>query len=1134
MKLYRLQVVIILVLLAGGRLYAQTPQGRITGRVTDSSGAVLAKAKVTIENAETGTKRLLESNSAGEYFAPNLNPGLYNVRVEASGFKSFERKGIQLEVATDVRVDAEMKVGAVTEVMEVTGEQTEVDTVTDTLGGTITNKAINELPLQGRDFQNLLELRPGIQRTPGGGFHSVTTNGLRFEDNNYIVDGTDDNDVYYGETVINDAGVAGTPASHLPLDAIQEFNTMENQSADYGFKPGAVVNIGLKSGTNTFHGTGYYFHRNSAFDARNWFNPAPNPASALLLHQFGGSVGGPIMKDKWFFFANYEGVRDKVGNPFNESSPITVSMIPQAAKLADLGLLPEDVSLVDAQAAAGCPGAPTCSPVSHGISSLFLQNPGFTASQTDPTLINFNFNNQNREDNFVAKSDYHLGEKHVITGRYFYANSLQTEEDTAPLRLDWLSTATTKIHVTGLNWTWTPNSRWVNEARFGYNRYWQTDAPLDQHRSPASYGIDTGVTDPRLFGFPRVSISPFEYMGGNFNWPLQTTPTQTFQILDNLSYIRGRHNVHFGGEFRQGSTDYFRSRYGRGRVDFSDLESFVAGDVRRGRILIGDTTRGITLTSFGGFVQDDWRVRPRLTLNLGLRYDLTLPVKDSQDRLSNFIPSRGLVQVGRGISSPYDTNYKSFSPRLGVAWDLFGTGKTVLRAGGSIIFEQPSIRNFVDRGGLNENPSGALLVGADGVPVRGSGTVRVTTQLLGGSQINWVPGKSWFNPSPDFTCDVNDTQCDVFGVLQHLATPYVASWNFNLQHELSRTTVLEAAYVATRGIKLYSHRDINQVIPALDDNSEQVGRPFVQNCAPPVGTNLGQGPCLPWVGFANYVENRGHSAYDGLQVTVTQRAFRGLNFLAGYTWAHAVDNGTSNRGAYPQDSNNFNAERGNGDYDIRHRFTFSLTYELPNWKAPAQLASGWTVTSIVNLQTGEPVTFTDFSDDISGTGELLDRWNFAGNPDDVHLSARQGMSYVPDGTTSPGCVAQAHGDPLLLQTLGDFGCYQQGTAVFTPPAYGTFGNEPRNLFRGPGFANLDMSVTKRFKINERFNVQLRGEFFNVLNHPIFDGLYTENNDLSTLGPGVGLLNSTPDVAAANPVIGSGGSRHIQLGVKFIW
>src|SRR5208337_4175269 len=327
MKTIRLAVfAVVAVLLVAPSLSAQTSQGRISGRVADQTSAVVAGATITILNTETGIKRVLTTNATGEYFAPNLDPGVYSIKVEAPSFKTLERPAFRLEVATDVRQDFVLRPGAATETVTVSGEQPLVETLNDTLGGTITNKAINDLPLQGRDFQNLLELRPGVQRVPGGGFHSTTSNGNRTDDNNYIVDGTDDNDSYYGETVLNNAGVQGTPASHLPLDAIQEFNDQENQGADYGWKPGAVVNIGLKSGTNQFHGTTYYFHRNSAFDARNYFDPAPDPVAALLLHQFGASVGGPIIRGKLFFFGTYEGVRHRVGNPFYASSPVTETL----------------------------------------------------------------------------------------------------------------------------------------------------------------------------------------------------------------------------------------------------------------------------------------------------------------------------------------------------------------------------------------------------------------------------------------------------------------------------------------------------------------------------------------------------------------------------------------------------------------------------------------------------------------------------------------------------------------------------------------------------------------------------------------------------------------------------------------
>lgn len=1109
MKCCRIALSVVF-LISAVLVWGQTPTGRIAGRVTDATGAIVSNATVTIQNTGTGLKRVLESNSAGDYVAPNLAPGVYAVTVSAPTFKSAERRSVRLEVASEIRLDFELSPGQVSEVVEVMGQQTEINTITDTLGGTLTNKAINELPLQGRDFQNLLELRPGIQRTPGGGFHSVTSNGNRTQDNNYIVDGTDGNDVYWGESVLNMAGVLGTPASHLPLDAIQEFNTQENQSADYGWKPGAVVNIGLKSGTNQFHGTAYYFHRNSAFDARNYFNPAPQPLSDLLLHNFGASFGGPIIKDKWFIFGNYEGVRHKVGNPYNVESPVTVP-------IGD-----PELSLPDAEVAAGCPAA--CSLVSRQLAKLFLPNLG-TTTPGDPASINFNFNNTNREDNMIVKSDYHLNSRNTITGRYFYANSLLTEEDTAPIRAEWLSVATTHAHVMGVNWTWIPNPHWVNEARFGYNRNWQSDDVVDHNKSAESYGLNTGITDPRLLGFPRIDIGGFNYMGGNYSWPLFTTPNYTYQATDNVSVTHGAHNLGFGAEFRYGGADNFRARYGRGRVVFDSLVDFLQGNIDYGQVLTGDTHRNITMKAFGAFIQDNWRIRPRVTLTLGLRYDLSLPIHDEHNQIANFLPDQGLLQVGHGIDSPYATDWNNFSPRAGIAWDVFGTGKTVLRAGGAIIYEQPAISEFVTRGGLNDNPSGAAGV------TPGTGNIQVFSRFPDGSDLSplWLAGSPLFDTSPGGAC-TSDEPCDVFGVLPHLATPYVASWNFNLQQQLTKSTVLEVGYVANRGIKLFSHRDINQVIPALDDGTEQFGRPFTQNCPAPVGIGRG-GPCFPWIEYANLIENMGNSNYQGLQATLTQRASHGLDFLAGYTWAHAIDNGTSNLGGYPQDNNNYNAERGNGDFDIRHRFTFSVTYEPPKFKAPLQFGEGWTVTSIVNLQTGEPYNLYDSYDDISATAEFTDRWNFFGNPDDIKWGTTQQMSYIYPASTNPKCAAHAS-----ASQLDNWGCLVAGNSVITPPEPGQFGNMGRNIFRGPAFANWDMSLTKRWKLNERMNLQLRGEFFNILNHTNFD-LFTMSTDISDPVYSINDLmvaKATPDVGVANPVVGSGGSRHIQLGVKLIW
>jgi Carboxypeptidase regulatory-like domain len=564
------------------RSAAQT-QGRITGRVTDSSGAVIVGAKVEIENRGKGVKRSLETNSSGDYVAPGLEPGVYAVTVEAPNFKKTVRERVQIEVAKDLKIDFELTPGATNEVMEVRDEAPLVDATTTTLEGVMSNKAINDLPLQGRDFQNLLDLHPGVQRTAGGGFHSVTSNGLRPDDNNFVIDGATDTDAYWGTTVLNEEGIEGTPASNLPLDAIQEFNTQEHPQADFGQKPGVVVNIGLKTGTDQIHGTAYYFHRNEVFDARNFFDHSVDPvtgkpakAAALLLHQFGASIGGPILKGKWFYFVNYEGVRSKVGNPFIVFTPVTQSFATPDNPEGD-----PTTSIIDAANKARCnedPLPPTCTQLSKNLIPFFPNNPGFTTDPDDPTAINYNFNNQTRADNLVFKSDYHFNEHHVLTGRYIYANTTQTEYDGTQVAPQWLSHAEPVTQVLGVDWTWTPNSRWVNTVRFSRNSFWEKIAPLDSNIDPATLGINTGVTDPRLFGFPAINANTdlFDGLGGVSNWPSWTSPSHTENYSDTVSYTIGKHAIRFGGVFRNGGVDYLRAPDARGSVSFigSDDEPF--------------------------------------------------------------------------------------------------------------------------------------------------------------------------------------------------------------------------------------------------------------------------------------------------------------------------------------------------------------------------------------------------------------------------------------------------------------------------------------------------------------------------------------------------------------------------------
>jgi hypothetical protein len=1117
---------------------AQSNNGRILGSVTDASGAVVTGAKIVITDTERGISQTLTTNESGEYVAPSLRPGVYLITAESPGFKKSERPTIRLEVAQDLRIDFQLKTGTASEVVTVLDEAPLVDTNNDVLGGTFTNKAINDLPLNGRDFQNLVTLRPGVQRYPGGGFLSISSNGNRPEDNNFIVDGTDNNDPYYATTVINAEGVQGTPATHLPIDAIQEFNAEEQPPAEYGWKPGAIVNIGLKSGTNSLHGTAYLFERNNAFDARNYFNPVPGKHKPLRMHQFGTTVGGPIIKDKFFFFAAYEGTRDLVGNSETLNSPATVSLPGGGGAGCVTTLTTGDCnnSIVDATNDLIASGV-SVSALSTKLAALYPTN-NSSNPNGQPSTLNIGFPNKNREDNGLMKIDFNPSQNHVLTGRYFIGDSIQTERDISVLQPFWQSQAVTRAQVLGANWTWTLSPRWINEAKFGFNRFNQSILTADASVNPTTYGINTGVTTKINFGMPAILVGAFTQLGGNVGWPLLTTPNQTYQFADNVSYNRGKHAIKFGGEFRHGSTHNIRDRYGKGRIRFASLESFLAGTPTVGRLFVGNSERNVSLKSFGGFIQDDWRVSNHFTLNAGMRYDLSTVIKERNNLLGNFDPNIGLEQVGAQVSSPYNGDHNNFSPRLGIIWDPTGSGKTVIRAGSGIIYEIPHISTFIGQNGANNASTAGLNVIPTGAPSIGLSGGKILASSVDTTSLNWSTAGPVFNAVADCS---SSSPCNILGVNRNLRIPYVTSWNVNVQHAFTSNLSLLVGYVGSKGTKLYSVYDINQI--PNQSAAEILCGHCENNADRPFGVRF------PYLGVINYLSNGYESKYNGLQATLTQRVWRGLTFVGGYTWSHALDQASLNRAQQPQDSTHPGAEYASSDLDIRHRLTFSMTYDIPGRDGFAQMLKGWQINSIVTLQTGLPWSVVDgFSNgnDASGTAEFSDRWNFYGSPSDFKPTPSGIPFFAGSGDpTNPTSNSACNGRALALDggvsggrattSLSKFGCYADRSSFMIPPPIGTFGTMRRNLFRGPGYRNWDFSITKNWTMHERLAVQLRGEFFNILNHPNFANPYGVGGQLGNVDPSVpgafGANGLTPDVAAANPVIGSGGPRAIQLGLK---
>ena len=1193
----RLAVIGLILSLMCAPAPAQSTAGRVLGNVTDQSGAAVAGATVVVTDTQRGTSRSLTSDAAGDYAVPDLAPGTYKIHVEAKGFKSVERPTITVEVATDVRADFSLQPGNVSEVVTVTEDIPLLNTTSATLGGTLSNQEINDLPLNGRNYENLLQLRPGVMRYPGGGFSTTSTNGLRAEDNAYFVEGLFNSEPFSGQGIINGAGIAGDSATILPIDAIQEFNVQENAAAEYGWKPGAVVNVGLKSGTNTIHGSAFAFGRDGALDARNYFNAAPAAKTSRTLEQFGGSFGGAIIKDKAFFFGAYEGQRYDVGNSYSVTTPSMASLPGAGNCISPLvngdcgGSIPNAIDDLLANGVAISPASlmiSGCTVKGVGATAaVACAGTGFPTNNTQSINVVQGFPNDVGVDNVIGKVDYNLNQRNNISGFYFYGNNNGTVEDFPELQPQWRSKIHTRAQVGGGNWIFTPNAQWVNEARFGYNRLYQPTFPGDLNTPASAYGINTGVSGPFTGGLPRIGFAGAFVPGlGGFKWPKFQGPDSITQFIDHVSYTVGKHVFKFGGDLHYDKFTGGAFGNARGSITFlggvaigtgagsTALEDFFAGDPFKASVQVGDPTRNIHNWAYGLFVQDDWRVSQTLTINYGLRYEYNTVIKEEHNLLGNFDPNAptGLIQAGvNGVSGPYNPDHTNFAPRLGFAWDVTGKGNTVIRGGGGLIYETvnwESLLAFNNAFGLNNVPTQGILPG---------GTISAGNLAIPPILPQWDSGTPLFganvSTSP-LNCAANP--CPIMSVDRNLTTPYVWNWTLGVQHSFTPNLSMEVSYVGNHGSNLTGIRDINQapvgsgwpaaniatcnspanLVNGLYNNTGLNANPACQDdTANEIGPYAAK---FPYFSNIFHMGNVYRSNYDGLQVTVNYRNYHGLSMVAGYTYSHSLDDVGANwdfgyGAGLPQDSTHVGREYASSDFDIRHRLTLSLTYAIPGKKGFGQALEGWELNSIVTLQSAQPWGPIDLGTDAAGVGALPVsppanepvRWSFYGNPSDFK-SGPTGIPYFA-GNNSPtnpsgnaACNAKAlavdGGTPgASTESLAYFGCYAKGSSIMIPPPLGQFGNMGRNTFRDSGFRNFDFSVAKNWHLGERIHAQFRAEFFNVFNHPNFANPYGGQNGFGLNDPSVrpfGCGCATPDVAAANPVIGSGGSRAVQLGLKF--
>jgi len=1232
-----LGTVVGVLLLISVPLFSQSNASRIVGTVTDQTGGSIAGATVTILDTQRGTSRTLTTDDVGAYNAPNLLAGAYTVKVEFKGFRTVERQNVVLEVGQEVRMDLTLQPGEQSQTVTVTESIPLVETTNAELGGTLQNAVINDLPLNGRNFENLLDLRPGVTKYPGNSAWTQSSNGLRPHDNFFMVEGINSNDPWMAQSMMNAVMAAGDAGTMLPIDAIDEFKTQQNPRAENGWKPGAIVNVGVKSGTNTIHGSAYAYGRTTGWDARNYFNgdinskpscatdPFPCTKTPVALEQYGASIGGAIKKDKLFYFANYESQLYDVGNPVPHTAiPITNP----TSSDATFGLI--------AACKAVAPGNRTALSLQiAGLDATCNQLPNypglFPVNNGTTSVLDTSLSSVNTIYSGVAKVDYHLNDKHSLTGMYFISPGDGTFVDDPPHQVvqQWLTVQHARSMVGSVGWTFVPNSKWVNSFRFGYSHYYQTFVSADSNQDPANYSyngstyhIYAGQTDKARFGLPEIQWSGNPYFLGA-SWPKTVGPDSVTQFTDNVSFLRGKHAFKFGGEILVLKSTNNVTANTKGPVRFKDLQHFFAGNMNRARFTSGDLLRHLQNEGYAAFFQDDWRFTPRLTLNLGLRYELNTVVKEKNNLMGNFDPVKGLQQVGiGGVSSVYNGDHNNFSPRVGFAWDIGGNGKTVVRGGGSLLYEQGSYDALMALGnllGLRTLPTGVpIWTTVNGVATKSTagGTIDVgqvdylgadlgSQTTVGSIKYDWA-NNSASNPlySPSPVCGDGNTTvpagngtlsgttpapCSIMGVDRNLRTPYITTWSLGIQRAITNNLSVDVTYVGNHGTKLVGLSDLNQPPfgsgwgdpkAGTGTGASAVGTPayvclndFVSNgpygnCAPDGGAEVAAQPYatkFPYLAYISWLSNSDFSNYNSLQVSMTQRATLGLSYVLGYTYSHALGESPDNWSfVSATDNKKLRSIYGTTQFDITHRFTFSTTYALPGFNAPGQLLKGWSLNSIVTLESATPWGINDATTDFSGTNEVGsqspngEQWNFFGNPADfkttkAFISTNGGTGGIPyfapgdpffTGTDLCSTKAKAldGGAPtgLAQASLANLGCYVSlnGKSVLIPAAFGGVGNTVPNMFRGLPYYNVDLSVTKEFKIKERLTAQFRAEFFNILNHPNISNPFggpggdnTFTDPTAAAGASFGFRALTPDVLSSNPVLGSGGPRAMQLGLK---
>ena len=1055
---------------------AQTPSATLVGRITDPSQAAIAGAGVVVQNVDTNEKRVVESLANGEYTVSNLQPGKYDVSISKEGFKSLRETRLTLEVDQVARLDARLEVGAVSQSVEVTAEVPLLHTENSTRGDVVTTPEIMEMPLDGRNFTDLAFMVPGVspseQKYKGSPY---TMNGARADSSDVVIDG-------FSDQSPRDAGAQ----VQVPLDALQEFKLQTSgYSAEYGRLAGGVTNMVLKSGGNQLHGTMFEFLRNDALDARNFFS-ASN--AELRRNQFGATATGPVSipklyngHDRTFFVVSWESYRQVQGS---SGLGVVPSLLEREGNFSqDYNATGSLILLKNPLASGSCtatnssacfPGniipASLISPIGKSLLGYFPL-PNYAGANN---FLAYGITSDSW-DRFLFKLDQRIGSKDNLAVRI----SPGWETSVNPFSGSNLGTfpATTNVSsmLVGISETHIITATLINEFRAGLTRTKDAETSANQGKDiAAQLGIPGTTTNPALEGFPKFSITGYETLGDNSSDPIRYV-VNNYNFSNIMTWNKGRHTVRFGAEalrvqyFQPTNSNFNGTFTFKGSYTNDAIGDMLLGSPTSSSIKLGNVTNYLFNTDFGAFIQDDFKMLPNLTLNLGLRYEIQTPPYEKYGQLTNYDPKIGQIVMAGDSTLPnwssivanggltnyvtlassaglpfslVDSNYNNFAPRLGLAWRPFGNNKTVIRTGYGIFYS-----------GSRLNPVRTDLAG--GFPFSISNTYTAPTTN--------ATTLTLANPFPASLAKLSGTTT-TNGFQVDAPSPYVQSWNFTVEREIGGGFAVEVGYAGSEGAHLNKKYNINQEIHA--PGQAAYVRPYA------------------YFGEIDYYSFGSTSSYNAGIFTLRRRFANGIFLRVNYTYAKSLDNASGENyagaGGYEgaQNSLNLLAERGRSDFDVRNYFSTNFIYQLPfrnNW-----LVRGWQLAGTVQLHSGQPFT-----------------------PQESSTTQDLGQA------TRPNRLANGSLSNPSVSMWYNLAAFQ----VIPASAY-VFGNSGRNILDGPGFIALNSAFSRRVAITERASLQIRWEVFNLTNHPNFT-----------------LPNVDVDTNSAGTITTAGNGREMQFGLR---